>query len=52
MAKAMRETMVDRFQMLDADGDGQISQGEMVAPADNMAQGMAANPGMMTDEDN
>lgn len=51
-AKAMRETMVDRFQMLDADGDGQISQGEMVAPADNMAQGMTANPGMMTDQDN
>ena len=29
-AKAMRETMVDRFQMLDADGDGSVDEGFIV----------------------
>ncbi|WP_377513418.1 EF-hand domain-containing protein [Octadecabacter sp. R77987] len=36
---AMRETMVDRFQALDADGDGAITEGEMTAPADMMGTG-------------
>lgn len=32
----IRETMVDRFQYLDADGDGLITAEEMGAPADKM----------------
>lgn len=35
-AAMMRENMVDTFQMLDADGDGKVTQGEMVSPADQM----------------
>lgn len=32
----IRETMVDRFQALDNDGDGQITKEEMTAPANRM----------------
>lgn len=32
----IREIMVDRFQQLDADGDGNITAGEMTEPADKM----------------
>jgi len=32
----IRETMVDRFQYLDADGDGAVTEQEMSAPADRM----------------
>ena len=45
----MRETMVDRFQHLDADGDGRISGDEMGAPALRMQRtpGGAGIPGVM-----
>lgn len=45
----MRETMVDRFQHLDADGDGQITDDEMGAPALRLQRnpGGVATPGMM-----
>jgi len=33
---AMREKMVDKFQALDADGDGKITSAEMAAPADRL----------------
>ncbi len=33
-AMVMREMMVDQFQILDADGDGTITEGEMTTPAD------------------
>lgn len=39
----VRSMMVDRFQHLDTDGDGMVTQGEMTAPADRMrppAKGM------------
>lgn len=32
----IREMMVDRFQFLDNDGDGRVTQDEMAAPADRM----------------
>lgn len=32
-SRLIRETMVDRFQHLDADGDGQVTRDEMTAPA-------------------
>ena len=32
----IREMMVDRFQLLDADGDGAVTPEEMAAPADRM----------------
>lgn len=32
----IRESMVDRFQMLDNDGDGEVTGEEMTAPADRM----------------
>ena len=32
----IREMMVDRFQMLDADGDGEVTEAEMEAPAARM----------------
>lgn len=35
---AIRELMVDRFQFLDADGDGKVTQEEMNAPIDRMAR--------------
>lgn len=38
-AAMMRENMVDTFQMLDADGDGLVTQSEMVSPADRMGMG-------------
>ena len=65
---AIREKMVDRFQMLDSDGDGMVTAGEMAAPADRMARMMAkrqaamgagggmgmgaGNGNMMQDQDN
>lgn len=36
----IREKMVDRFQHLDANGDGQITSGEMNAPAERMKKMM------------
>lgn len=43
----IRETMVDRFQFLDADGDGMVTAEEMAAPAKMMerAQMMRSNMG-------
>lgn len=32
----IRDAMVDRFQHLDADGDGKVTAGEMTAPADRL----------------
>jgi Ca2+-binding EF-hand superfamily protein len=45
----IREMMVDRFQQLDADGDGAVTSEEMTAPADKMdrIQKMRAGQGMM-----
>jgi len=37
---AIRELMVDRFQHLDADGDGQVTQDEMNGPIDRMSRFM------------
>ncbi|MDA5095782.1 calcium-binding protein [Aliiroseovarius sp. KMU-50] len=34
--RMIRDMMVDRFQHLDADGDGKVTSGEMTAPADRM----------------
>ena len=34
----IRETMVDRFQFLDDDGDGEVTMDEIVKPADMMGQ--------------
>lgn len=36
--QAVREKMVDRFQALDGDGDGQVTAAEVTAPADKLAQ--------------
>ncbi len=36
----IREQMVDRFQALDADGDGQVTEAEISAPADMMQMRM------------
>lgn len=41
-----RETMVDRFQFLDDDGDGQITTGEIVKPADMMGRMQSKREGM------
>ena len=46
----IRETMVDRFQHLDADGDGQITSEEMNAPAD-LAKRMKKMKMQMSTED-
>ena len=35
-SQMIRSMMVDRFQHLDTDGDGMVTTGEMVAPADRM----------------
>ncbi|WP_084627423.1 EF-hand domain-containing protein [Sediminimonas qiaohouensis] len=43
----IRQTMVDRFQFLDADGDGQITQGEVVKPADRMERMQSLRKRMM-----
>jgi len=54
----IRDAMVDRFQHLDADGDGKVTAGEMTAPADKMERMTmmrgAMKPGAMMDttEDN
>ena len=42
----IRDAMVDRFQHLDADGDGKVTAGEMTAPADKMER-MNMWPGAM-----
>lgn len=39
-AARIRNQMVDRFQALDEDGDGQVTQDEMTAPADKMQRRM------------
>jgi EF hand len=46
-----RMLMVDRFQHLDADGDGMVTAGEMTAPADRMSAPPLATPGMGDDGD-
>lgn len=43
----IRESMVDRFQHFDADGDGKVTAGEMTAPADMMER-MSMMRGTMT----
>lgn len=51
-AAMIRETTVDRFQHLDADGDGQITEAEMVAPVRRMGMpGAASSGGDMMDGD-
>ena len=40
----IREMTVDRFQVLDADGDGQVTAEEMAAPADRMQRRAANTP--------
>ena len=42
-----RETMVDRFQFLDDDGDGQVTMDEIVKPADMMERMQSMREGMM-----
>ncbi len=44
---AIRDKMVDRFQMLDSDGDGMVTADEMAAPADRMAKMMAKRQAAM-----
>ncbi len=43
----MREIMVDRFQDLDADGDGAVTSEEMMAPAARMERMNKMREGMM-----
>ncbi len=43
----IRETMVDRFQFLDDDGDGMVTMGEIVKPADMMGRMQAMRERMM-----
>jgi len=43
----IRETMVDRFQFLDDDGDGAVSVAEIVKPADMMERMKTMRDGMM-----
>lgn len=45
----IRETMVDRFQHLDADGDGRITAEEMQAPAAQMQRMQALRERMMNE---
>ena len=51
-AAMIRETTVDRFQHLDADGDGRITEAEMGGPARRMEmrREMPGAPGMMGDQ--
>lgn len=46
-ADLIRETMVDRFQFFDADGDGAVTMGEIVEPADRFEQMTAMRERMM-----
>ena len=48
----IRETMVDRFQYLDADGDGIVTAGEMTAPADVMTRMQSMRGGVDQDTSN
>ena len=43
----IRETMVDRFQYLDADGDGRVTEAEMQAPAAQMQRMQSLREQMM-----
>lgn len=47
----MRGMMVDRFQHLDADGDGAVTSEEMMAPAAKMERMQKMRDGMMKDQD-
>ncbi|MGJ5619080.1 EF-hand domain-containing protein [Sulfitobacter sp. MF3-043] len=47
---AIREMMVDRFQHLDADGDGAVTPEEMMAPADKMDRMQKMRSGMMNSQ--
>jgi hypothetical protein len=46
----IREIMVDRFQHLDADGDGSVTSEEMMAPADMMERMQTMRGGMMPEQ--
>lgn len=46
----IREMMVDRFQHLDADGDGSVTSEEMMAPADMMERMQTMRGGMMPEQ--
>lgn len=46
----IRESMVDRFQFLDDDGDGQVTADEIVKPADRMERMQAMRERMMQDD--
>ncbi|KPP85226.1 MAG: EF hand [Rhodobacteraceae bacterium HLUCCO07] len=48
----IRETMVDRFQFLDDDGDGQVTVGEIVKPAKRMERMQSMRERMMQDDGN
>ncbi len=43
----IRERMVDRFQKLDADGDGKITAEEMTAPVERFSRFMGKHGGQM-----
>ena len=45
-SRVMRETMVDRFQLLDADGDGVISEDELAKSVDVIGAGRRGNAPM------
>lgn len=47
----IRETVVDRFQFLDDDGDGQVTANEIVKPADHMERMQSMREGMMEERD-
>lgn len=50
-SRLIRETMVDRFQYLDADGDGQVTREEMTAPARKMERMQNMRDLRMWDDD-
>ena len=49
-SRMIREKMVDRFQHLDADGNGAITAEEIVSPADKIEQKQRKMKGMMPTE--
>lgn len=50
-AASIRSRMVDRFQALDEDGDGQVTGDEITAPAKRMERMQRARPGQASMQD-